>query len=112
MSPRADLSADEARRIALAAQGFDRPRPTGRITTSAFQRVMQHTGVVQLDPINVFARAHYMPTFSRLGPYDPTALDRFLWDTERHFEYIAHAASVIPIEHYPLFRPRMQGPRR
>src|SRR5256885_4238681 len=103
MTPPADLSADEARRIALAAQGFDRPRPLTRVGVPAFQRVMNRMGLVQLDTVNVFARAHYMPFFSRLGPYDTQALDGFLWDTTKHFEYIGHAASVLPIARYSLF---------
>jgi uncharacterized protein len=107
-----DLSAAEARRIALAAQGFDRPRPTGRIDARAFRRIVDRLGLVQIDPINVFARAHYMPFFSRLGPFDRAALDRYLWDSGRHFEYMGHALSVIPLERYPLFRHRMEGGRR
>jgi uncharacterized protein YcaQ len=108
----ADLSAAEARRIALAAQGFDRPRPVGRKDSRAFRGVVDRLGLIQIDPINVFARAHYMPFFSRLGPFDRQALDRHLWDSGRYFEYLGHALSVIPLERYPLFRHRMEGGRR
>jgi len=109
---RTDLSAAEARRIALAAQGFGRPRPTTRITARHFQRVLQHTGLVQIDSVNVLARAHYMPYFSRLGPYDTTALDRFTWNSGRMFEYWGHAASLIPVERYPLFHHRTSHSRQ
>jgi uncharacterized protein YcaQ len=108
----ADFSASEARRLALAAHGFDRPRPNGRVDARAFQRVIDRLGQVQIDPIAVFARAHYMPFFSRLGPYDRAALDRHLWGSGRFFEYLGHALSVLPIERYPLFRHRMESGRR
>ncbi len=104
----ARVSAAEARRIALAAQGFAEPRPTGRIDTRHFRRVMQRMGLVQLDAVNVLVRSHYLPFFARLGPYNRDALDRHLWSRD-HFEYWGHEASVIPVEAYPLFRHRMAG---
>jgi uncharacterized protein len=107
-----DISAAEARRIALAAQGFGRPRPHARITNRHFERVLDHVGLVQIDSVNVLARAHYMPFFSRLGPYDRDALDRFTWGKGRLFEFWGHEASFIPVERYPLFRHRMEAGRR
>src|SRR5205807_10523882 len=69
------LSLAAARRIALAAQGFDRPRPRRPPDASQIVRLVQRLGVLQLDSVNVFMRAHYMPVFSRLGSYDRSRLD-------------------------------------
>ena len=109
---RSDFSVDEARRIALAAQGFDRPRPSGRLDARHLRRVFDTVGLVQIDSVNVLARAHYMPFFSRLGPYDTAALDRLVWGSGQVFEYWGHEASLIPVERYGLFRHRMEGGRR
>jgi len=100
---------DQARRIALGAQGLTRPRPEGRIDVRHFRRVLGRVGAVQLDSVNVLARAHYMPFLSRLGPYDRAALDRWLWDSRELFEYWGHEASLLPIETRPLFVHRMNG---
>lgn len=104
------LSIDQARRYALAAQGFTDQRPSGRIDVRHFRRVLHRVGLVQLDSVNVFSRAHYMPFFSRLGAYERVALDRWLWRSGEQFEYWGHEASLIPIEHYPLWRWRMEAP--
>ncbi|MCA9847905.1 MAG: YcaQ family DNA glycosylase [Dehalococcoidia bacterium] len=109
---RTDFSVAEARRIALAAQGFDRARPAGRIDARHLRRVLDTVGLVQIDSVNVLARAHYMPFFSRLGAYDPAQLDRLAWNSGRMFEYWGHEASLIPVERYGLFRHRMEGRRR
>lgn len=104
------LSAAEARRVALAAQGFARRPPTGRIDGRALRaRVLDHVGLLQIDSVNVLQRAHYLPAFSRLGPYDTAALDR-LSDRgpRRLFEYWAHEASLIPVELQPYLRWRME----
>lgn len=102
------LSASQAKRIALGAQGFLDSGPTGRVDVRHFRRVMNRVGVVQLDSVNVLARTHYLPFFSRLGAYDRTVLDRWLNDSGEVYEYWAHEASVLPIERYPLFRFRRQ----
>jgi len=102
------LTISQARRIALHAQGFADAVPKGRIDARHFRRVVRRTGVVQLDSVNVLARAHYMPFFSRLGPYRQDALDRWLWRSGEMFEYWAHAASLVPTRHRPLFVHRMR----
>ncbi|MCZ6662800.1 MAG: winged helix DNA-binding domain-containing protein [Actinobacteria bacterium] len=104
------LSIDQARRYALAAQGLTDRRPSGRIDVRHFRRVLHRVGLVQLDSVNVFSRAHYMPFFSRLGAYERAALDRWLWRSGEQFEYWGHEASLIPIDQYPLWRWRMEAP--
>jgi uncharacterized protein YcaQ len=104
------LSANEARRIALAAQGFADPRPSARLDRRHLRRVIAQIGLLQIDSVNVLIRSHYMPLFSRLGAYAPEMLDAS-WlgapaDREL-FEYWGHMASLIPFEMHPLFRWRM-----
>ncbi|MGH8947265.1 MAG: winged helix-turn-helix domain-containing protein, partial [Acidimicrobiia bacterium] len=103
------LTIDQARRIALAAQGFADPRPSGRIDVRLFRRVVDRIGLVQLDSVNVFSRTHYMPFFSRLGIYDRPALDAWLWGSGEMFEYWGHEASLIPVQDHNLWRWRMNG---
>ncbi|HLF44321.1 MAG TPA: crosslink repair DNA glycosylase YcaQ family protein [Acidimicrobiia bacterium] len=102
------ISIDQARRYALAAQGFTEARPTGRVDVRHFRRVLDRVLVIQLDSVNVFSRAHYMPFFSRLGAYERAALDRWLWRSGEMFEYWGHMASVLPVNRHPLFRWRME----
>lgn len=106
------LSSPHARRIALAAQGFTRSRPAS-VTARHVHRVMDRLGVLQIDSVNVFARSHYLPLFSRLGSYNPTLLDRvFLTRTTHYVEYLAHEATFIPVADWPLWRFRMDDFRR
>lgn len=106
------LSAAQARRMALAAQGFTRARPASPATRHV-HRVMERLGVLQIDSVNVFARSHYLPLFSRLGSYDTTLLDRmFLSRTTHYVEYLAHEATFVPVEDWPLWRFRMDDFRR
>ncbi|MGH9212279.1 MAG: winged helix-turn-helix domain-containing protein [Acidimicrobiales bacterium] len=110
-----DISIRDARRIALAAQGFGGPLPTGRIDRRHFRRVLDQLGTVQLDSVNVLTRTHELVFFARLGTYDRDALTRWLWadgrSNGRHrrdvFEYWGHMASLNPVERHPLFRWRM-----
>ncbi len=101
------LSPAQARRIALAAQGFSRARPAS-VSSRHVHRLMERLGVLQIDSVNVFARSHYLPLFSRLGAYEPALLDRvFLARTTHYVEYLAHEATFIPIDDWPLWRFRM-----
>lgn len=98
---------DQARRYALGAQGFIEGRAEGKVDVRHFRKVLDKVGLIQLDSVNVFSRAHYMPFFSRIGPYDRDALDDWLWESGEMFEYWGHEASLIPTERHRLFRWRM-----
>ena len=109
--PVEELALAQARRIALAAQGFARPRPTGRIDGGHLGRVVDTLGLLQIDSVNVLSRAHYLPAYSRLGPYPRERLDQLTWGSGRVFEYWAHEASLLPAALWPLFRWRMEARR-
>ena len=101
------LTAGQARRVVLAAQGFGVPRPSA-VTMRQVQRVIDTLGVVQIDSVNVFSRAHYMPFFSRLGPYPREIVDRASSTAPRRVvEYWAHEASFVPPATHRLLRWRM-----
>jgi uncharacterized protein YcaQ len=109
------LSPALARRIALAAQGFGRPAPAVGAAAPGVRQLgalVDRLALLQIDSVNVFERSHYVPAFSRLGPYDKAQLDRLsTGKTPRLTEYWVHEASLIPVSDWPLFRWRMQAYR-
>ena len=105
------LTAGEARRIALAAQGFggDREAVVGK---RQLTKLVDRLGVIQIDSVNVVSRTHYLPAFSRLGAYPRELLEDIAWAKKRPlFEYWAHEASLLPLSSQPLFRWRMEDAR-
>jgi uncharacterized protein YcaQ len=107
------ISRAMARRIALAAQGFADKRPASVIGRRHLHKVLGRTGLLQIDSVSVVVRAHYMPLFSRLGPYDRSLLDGAASGRKRMlFEYWAHEASLLPVETWPLMRWRMDRAAR
>jgi uncharacterized protein YcaQ len=97
-----------ARRIALAAQGFDAPRPSSPVQKRHFTRTVSRLGLLQIDSVSAVVRAHYMPLFSRLGPYPMPLLEKAASRKPRRlFEYWAHEASFLPVEMWPLMQWRM-----
>jgi uncharacterized protein len=113
-----NISKAAARRVALAAQGFGKARAAEAPGADQIRNLVSRLGLLQLDTVSVFCRSHYMPVYSRLGPYDRALLDRMaghstagldgIDDAGRHLvEYSAHEASLVAMELYPLFRWRM-----
>jgi uncharacterized protein YcaQ len=107
--PNQQLSRAQARRIALVAQGFRDPRHTTP-TMRTFDRTLARTGVLQVDSVNVLQRAHYMPLFSRMGPYDTAMLQRASEKAPRRMvEYWAHVQAFMPVDLWPVMQHRMEG---
>lgn len=108
--PPVAISRAEARRIALAAQGFGRPRPA-RPTRRHVRAVFDTVGAVQIDAVNVLVRSHYLPFFSRLGPYDRAALDALTGPNGDIVEYWCHAACLVPAATWATLAWRMRDER-
>ena len=107
--PNEQLSRAQARRIALVAQGFRDPRHTVP-TMRTFSRTLERTGVLQVDSVNVLQRAHYMPLFSRMGPYDTDMLKRASEKKPRRMvEYWAHVQAFMPVDLWPVMQHRMES---
>jgi uncharacterized protein YcaQ len=105
------VSPAAARGIALAAQGFARPRPDA-VGTRQLNLALERIGLLQLDSVNVLERSHYRPMFARLGAYDKALLDRLTFAKKAPYrEYWAHEAALIPLEDWPLFGFRRQDYR-
>ncbi|MEB3971025.1 winged helix DNA-binding domain-containing protein [Mycobacterium ulcerans] len=105
------LTVAQARRVAVAAQGFAEPKPAGQINKAHLRRLISRIQVLQLDSVSVAVRAHYAPVFSRLGPYDREVLDRVAWgppSSRLLAEYWAHEAALMAVEDWPLLRWRMR----
>ena len=106
---RTNLSAAEARRVALAAQGFDRVRPEAPSDARHFRRALHAIGVLQLDFVNVLIPAHFLMIWSRLGGYDRQRFERYLYDSREYTEQWAHEASVVRVSDWPLLEHRRQA---
>ena len=107
------LTTAQARRVAVAAQGFASAPPARAMTRADLRRLIGRIQVLQLDSVSVAVRAHYAPVFSRLGPYDRDVLDAAAWSHSARsprllVEYWAHEAALMAVEDWPLLRWRMR----
>lgn len=104
------LSLEEARRIALAAQGFASAPAAATVGARTIAATIERLGALQIDSVNVLVRSQYLPLFARLGPYRRELLDRLAYQGPRRalFEYWGHECSFLPLHAYPLFRWRME----
>ncbi|MGC5701100.1 YcaQ family DNA glycosylase [Pseudomonas sp. NFXW11] len=105
------FSLKQARRLALAAQGFNGRQAPAPIKAARLNRQIESLGLLQIDSVNALVRSHYLPLFSRLGSYPQQLLDQAAWSQGRQrtlFEYWGHEASLLPMSMYPLLRWRMQ----
>jgi uncharacterized protein YcaQ len=111
MTKRLDtLSIADARALALAAQGFDTPRPTNKATQRHVNSLISRLGVIQIDSVNVLVRSQELPLFSRLGNHDRNAIPKAT-ESQKIFEYWGHEAAHLPVEIHPLFRWKMEAAR-
>ncbi|MEC8918293.1 MAG: crosslink repair DNA glycosylase YcaQ family protein, partial [Pseudomonadota bacterium] len=108
--PQRRLTLSQAHRLALKAQGFTSRSPES-VNRGHLRRLVDRLGVLQIDSVNALARSHYLPAFSRLGPYPTEHLDEAAWAGNRHrslFEYWGHEASLLPLSLYPAMSWRMR----
>ena len=111
MAQRLDtLSIADARALALAAQGFDTPRPANKATQRHVNSLISRLGVIQIDSVNVLVRSQELPLFSRLGNHDRNAIPKAT-ELQKLFEYWGHEAAHLPVEIHPLFRWKMEAAR-
>jgi hypothetical protein len=111
MAKRLDaLSIADARALALAAQGFDTPRPANKATHRHVNSLISRLGVIQIDSVNVLVRSQELPLFSRLGNHDRNAIPKAT-ESQKIFEYWGHEAAHLPVEIHPLFRWKMEAAR-
>jgi hypothetical protein len=111
MAKRLDtLSIPDARALALAAQGFDTPRPASKATQRHVNSLISRLGVIQIDSVNVLVRSQELPLFSRLGNHDRNAIPKAT-ESQKIFEYWGHEAAHLPVEIHPLFRWKMEAAR-
>ncbi|MEP1122961.1 MAG: crosslink repair DNA glycosylase YcaQ family protein [Ilumatobacter sp.] len=103
-----ELSASQARRVALYAQGFGAKRPSGRVDRRHLRKVLDHIGLIQIDSVNVLVRSQELPLFARLGPH-PRTLIADATAAGELFEYWVHEACHVPVEQRPLYRWAMEG---
>ena len=105
-----ELTIVEARSLALAAQGFDKPRTKTKSTTADAVVVIKKLGVIQIDSVNVLVRSQELPLFSRLGDHDRNAISKAT-SHRKIFEYWGHEAAHLPVELHPVFRFKMHAAR-
>jgi uncharacterized protein YcaQ len=106
---KSSLSIAEARRVALAAQGFNFPNRVGKANWTKINKTINQINLLQIDSVNVLVRSHYLPVFSRLGAYDHATLDARTFSNKKRamFECWSHEASLVPLDLHPLMRWRM-----
>ena len=104
------LSIADARRIALAAQGFDTARPKSKATQRHVDALISRLGVIQIDSVNVLVRSQELPLFARLGNHDRNAIPKAT-EAQKLFEYWGHEAAHLPVDLHPLFRWKMNAAR-
>ncbi|WP_397451977.1 winged helix-turn-helix domain-containing protein [Pseudomonas sp. NA-150] len=107
----AEISLKQARRLALAAQGFNGRQTPVSIKATHVAQMIERLGVLQIDSVNALVRSHYLPLYSRLGNYAQPLLDQAAWSQGKQrklFEYWGHEASLLPLSLYPLMRWRMR----
>ncbi|GMR12845.1 MAG: winged helix-turn-helix domain-containing protein [Gemmatimonadota bacterium] len=102
------LSRAQVVRLWFHRQGLAKPQGSNRLTAESLRHHLETTGALQLDTINVVDRAHFLTLWTRFGPYDRAALDRWTYDDQVAYEYWGHEASLLPISHLPIGRRRMR----